>query len=113
MTGSNSIRPKHEKLTVSNLKFSLSYIKNKVMKISLRRQGTCHECRRTPQGEGDARKGNVSFPKSCDKAKHLGAGTQTKEVAGRPRLLCLYTASSHRLTEQSGSEGHGEQHWVK
>lgn len=86
MTGSNSIRPKHEKLTVSNLKFSLSYIKNKVMKISLRRQGTCHECRRTPQGEGDARKSNVSFPKSRDKAKHLGAGAQTKEVAGRPRL---------------------------
>lgn len=83
------------------------------MKISLRRQGTCHECRRTPQGEGDARKGNVSFPKSRDKAKHLGAGAQTKEVAGRPRLLCLCTASSHRLTEQSGSEGHGEQHRVK
>lgn len=50
------------------------------MKISLRREGTHHECKRTPWRLGDARKGGVSFPKSCDKANRPGAGPETKEV---------------------------------
>lgn len=58
------------------------------MKTSLRRQGACHECKRTPRRLGDARQGNASFPKSCDKAKCLGAGAETKEVAV-PGFLCL------------------------
>lgn len=58
------------------------------MKISLRRQSTGHECKRTPQGVGDASEGSISFPKPRDKAKCLGPGAQTKEVAV-PGFLCL------------------------
>lgn len=76
------------------------------MKILLRRQGTCHECKRTPRRLGDARKGKV-FPKSCDKAKYLGAGAETKNGAV-PDSFALCAANGHLLMEQSSSEGHGE-----
>lgn len=78
------------------------------MKILLRRQGTCHECIGTPQRLEDARKGSISVPKPHDKAKCLGAGAETQEVA-----LPGFLGPMHRLIEARGSEGQGEYHWMK